>query len=130
MDVIAVRVRRKEPVDPARGNQALSHDPVEKSARVREELLRLLSDDRVLENLRIPPAQLPRVEERRPVDERHEVGERHVVEDARAREEGNGKIRARPVEARLAGAGRGERQERLGRSLLVFGDEKGLFLPV
>src|ERR1019366_5766061 len=119
-DVVAVRVRTEEPVDASRGQEVVFHDAVEERLRVREELSRLLAYTVVLEELGIPATELPRVEKRRPVDERHEVREWHVVQGARAHERRNGDLEARPVEARFAGSGARERQERFRRPFLVL----------
>ena len=71
LDIVAHGVGGEEAINAARGEQFPADDVVQQFLRVLEELpgLGLFQDGRVA------PAQLPGVEERRPVDEGDEVGE-------------------------------------------------------
>ena len=69
-DVVSDTVGREEAVDATRSEQLAADDLVQQCLRVVEQFLGLRADGRILEDFWIAPAQLPGVEERRPIDER------------------------------------------------------------
>ena len=126
LDVVSGGADAPETVDRARFQQPLLDDFVQQLAAVVVELLRA----RLLEDLREAPAQLPRLEERRPVDERLDALERHVVEHARAEERRPRRLaifERRPAAPRLVERKDRDRLARRLRvaELLVFGAHRG-----
>src|SRR5258706_424161 len=100
---------RRQLVDADAGRDGETADVVVDALRgdeVGQELSRIVEDflrARLVENLRVLPAQLPSGEERRPVDERLELGEGNVVENTHAEERRRlrREVEARPAAARF-----------------------------
>ena len=107
-DVVAVGVGRPEPVDPPRLQQLLVGDAVEQFGGIGIELARGLAVLGVVEHSGEPSAQLPRVEEERPVDIRHQVRQRDVIQDSCTRELGDGDVIGAPRDRRALGPCVGE----------------------
>ena len=76
LDVVTDPVGGKEAIDAAGLQKFPACNFIEQLLRVGEEFASLLAVSFVVENGRVTAAQLPGVEEGRPVDERNEVGER------------------------------------------------------
>src|SRR5207245_1863639 len=119
LDIVAHAVGRKESIDSSRREQLLLDNFLQQGLRVLEQFLGLRTDGRVLENFGVPPAQLPGMEERRPVDERHDLVERKVVERP---DTGKGRLRdvgRLPVDRSPSPARFGQGEYRLLTTLLV-----------
>jgi hypothetical protein len=74
-DIVADCLCRPKRKNAAGAQQFFCPDALEQFLRVIEELTRLLTDGWVLKDRRIPAAQFPGVEERRPIDVRDEIVE-------------------------------------------------------
>ena len=72
-DVVAGAIRGEQSIDAARLQQSLADHLFEQFPGVGEKFARFFAVPLVIQYGRIPPAQFPGVEERRPVDERDEV---------------------------------------------------------
>src|ERR1700732_2868903 len=68
LNVVAYAVRGPEPINTLRDEQPPFHDILEQVLCVLEQLPRLLSDFRIIENLGETPSQLPGMKKRRPID--------------------------------------------------------------
>src|SRR5437879_3960441 len=75
LDIVTNRVRQPKPVDAARRKRILGDDLIQQFLRILEKFTRLRANRRIVKDCRIPPAQLPRVKERRPVDVIPEVAD-------------------------------------------------------
>ena len=107
----------QKPYTPRACSSSAVLDLVQQLDRVVEELPRRRAVLRVVEDLRVPPLQLPRGEEERPVDEVAELGDRRF-DDPGAGERRRGHVLGTPLD-------RGPMLDRLAvgeqRRLLAFG---------
>ena len=74
LHVVADVVGREEPINRAGGQQFLTDYVLEQFLRVIEKLSCFAANLRVLKNAGVPPAQFPRMKERRPINEGNDLG--------------------------------------------------------
>ena len=94
-------------------------DLIEELARIGEQVAGRGSHVRILEDLRILAAQLPGVEQERPVDVGNQVGERESREQSSAYERRMGDVLAAPLDLRTLPARLGIREQRTRLALRV-----------
>src|SRR4029450_10178663 len=85
-DVVTVAIRWEKSVDGVSRKQFFVDDFVEKFLRCAEQLARSRSPGRIAQQIRIPPAHFPSVEERRPIDERRKICKRKFLQHPAADE--------------------------------------------
>ena len=115
-DVVADGAGWKEAVYAARSDQVFLNDAVQQCVGIVEDLSRLHTLPRVIENARIDAFQAPGVEERRPVDELAQRRQRKVVEHAHAGKLGSRQVFRTPLDRSPSLAGGGQGDHRLARS--------------
>src|SRR4051794_36011662 len=86
LHIVANRTGRKQPVDPARRNQLLRDDAIQKLIALFEKLPRLCAVIFVVKNARIDALQSPGMEERRPVNELAQLFQWEIIEHPDTRE--------------------------------------------
>ena len=118
--IVADAVRREKTVRALGREQFFADDAVEQFLRVVEQLLSLVADGCVVENFRVTPLQLPRVEERRPVDVLNQRLQREVVLRADAGELRLRDVLRAPVDLSRERARLGNRQQGLGFAFAVM----------
>src|SRR5688572_28717833 len=84
-DIIANAVGRVKTVDTPCSQKLLGHNLFQQILCVIEQFLRLGTDGRIVENSRIPAAQLPRMKKRYPIDEWYEAVQRNRLQDTKSR---------------------------------------------
>src|SRR5580658_104304 len=111
LDVVSLRVRRKEAIDTSRPESFLRDDVVEQNLSLAKNDARLFAVFFMLQNLRVDTAKLPGVKERRPIDVCTELRKREVLQHAHADKFGHGDIAGAPFDGRSIRTRRIEREQ-------------------